>query len=517
MVKKKNGKEPELDFEEKLWASANKLRKNMDPAIYKHIVLGLIFLKYVSDAFEERYQQLLSEKDQGANPEDKDEYLGNNIFWIPKIARWNKIQTAAKSPTIGTIIDNAMIAIEKENRILKSVLVKDYARPALDKQSLGTLIDLIGTIGLGDTENKSKDILGRVYEYFLRKFASAEGKNGGQFYTPKSVVRLLVNMIEPYRGRVFDPCCGSGGMFVQSEKFIEQHGGKSRDISIYGQESNETTWHLARMNLALRGIDADIKWNNEGSFLKDEFSKLKADYILANPPFNDKDWSGDKLKEDVRWKDFGVPPENNANFGWVQHFIYHLSPKGVAGFVLANGSLSTQTKEEGPIRTGIIEDDLVDCIVALPDQLFYSTPIPASLWFIRRKKEGKNLKNREKEILFIYAKRMSEPIDRTHVKIPDEDIETISNTYHAWRDEKGSGKYKNIPGFCKSANLDEIKKQQYILAPGRYVGLPPFEQDKESYDSKMTSLSNKLKSQFKTSSELENKIRGSLKELNYNI
>ena len=393
MTRKSKGSKPKanngatLGFETKLWQAADKLRSNMDAAEYKHVVLGLIFLKYISDAFEEHHKKLVAEKKSGADPEDPDEYRAFTIFWVPKEARWSYLQANAKQPTIGKIIDDAMVAIERDNKTLKGVLPKDYARPALDKQRLGELIDLIGTIGLGDRENRSKDILGRVYEYFLGQFASAEGKKGGQFYTPRCVVRLLVEMLAPYKGRVYDPCCGSGGMFVQSERFIEEHGGRVGDISIYGQESNPTTWRLAKMNLAIRGIDANLGPEPADSFHRDLHPDLKADYILANPPFNSKDWGGGRLREDKRWK-YGLPPTGNANFAWIQHFTHHLSPTGIAGFVLANGSMSSNQRGEGKIRKNLIEADLVDCMVALPGQLFYSTQIPACLWFIARDKKN---------------------------------------------------------------------------------------------------------------------------------
>ena len=408
----------DLGFEATLWQAADKLRNNLDAAEYKHVVLGLIFLKYVSDAFEERRAQLLTEAEQGADAEDPDEYRAENIFWVPKEARWSQLQAQAKQPIIGKLVDDAMVAIERDNPSLKGVLPKEYARPGLDKQRLGELIDLVGSIGLGDRENRSKDILGRVYEYFLSEFASAEGKKGGQFYTPRSVVKLLVEMLAPYRGRVFDPCCGSGGMFIQSEKFVEAHGGKLGDISIFGQESNPTTWRLAKMNLAIRGIDANLGAENADSFHRDQHKDLKADYVLANPPFNDSDWGGDRLREDVRWK-FGVPPAGNANFAWVQHFIHHLSPTGTAGFVLANGSMSSNQSGEGEIRRAIIEADLVDCMVALPGQLFYSTQIPACLWFLAKDKSGlspspagggsrraRSPRDRRGEVLFIDARKL---------------------------------------------------------------------------------------------------------------
>ncbi|MDQ3819401.1 MAG: type I restriction-modification system subunit M, partial [Acidobacteriota bacterium] len=433
----KNGNGANLGFEAKLWLAADKLRGHLDAAEYKHVVLGLIFLKYISDAFEERHNQLLAEVNQGADPEDPDEYRAENIFWVPKEARWSLLQKNAKQPTIGKLIDDAMTAIERDNPSLKGVLPKDYARPALDKERLGELIDLVGTIGLGDKENRSKDILGRVYEYFLSEFASAEGKKGGQFYTPRSVVRLLVEMLAPYKGRVLDPCCGSGGMFVQSEKFVEAHGGRIGDISIYGQESNPTTWKLAKMNLAIRGIDNNLGPENADSFRRDLHKDLKADFVLANPPFNDSDWGGGALREDVRWQ-YGVPPVGNANFAWVQHFIYHLAPQGIAGFVLANGSMSSNMSGEGEIRRKIIEADLVDCMVALPGQLFYSTQIPVCMWFLARDKWNGRFRDRRGETLFIDARKFGHLIDRTHRELSGEDTARIVGTYHAWRGDEGA-------------------------------------------------------------------------------
>ena len=419
-----------LGFEAELWKAADALRSNMDAAEYKHVVLGLIFLKYISDAFEEQHAKLEADKKSGADPEDRDEYRAVNIFWVPKKARWSKLTAEAKQPTIGKTVDDAMLAIERDNPSLKGVLPKDYARPGLDKARLGQLIDLVGNIGLGSKEDRAKDILGRVYEYFLAQFASAEGKKGGQFYTPSRVVRVLVEMLAPYKGRVFDPCCGSGGMFVSSEKFIEAHSGKIGDISIYGQESNHTTWRLAKMNLAIRGIDANITHGD--SFHHDQHPDLKADYVLANPPFNDSDWRGDLLKEDKRWK-YGTPPAGNANFAWVQHFIYHLAPTGLAGFVLANGSMSSNQSGEGEIRKNIIEADLVDCMVALPGQLFYSTQIPVCLWFIARDKKNGRFRDRRGEVLFIDARKLGVLIDRIHRELTDEEVRKIADTYHAWR------------------------------------------------------------------------------------
>lgn len=507
-------KNKDIGFEDTLWKTADKLRNNMDAAEYKHVVLGLIFLKYISDSFIELHEKLLGDVKNGADPEDPDEYRAENVFYVPKEARWDYLQKNAKQPTIGKILDDAMDFIEKDNPSLKGVLPKNYARPALDKQRLGEIIDLIGTIGLGDKENKSKDILGRVYEYFLGQFADAEGKKGGQFYTPRSIVKLLVEILEPYKGRVLDPCCGSGGMFVQSEKFVEAHGGRIGDIAIYGQESNQTTWRLCKMNLAIRGIDANIQWNNEGSFLKDAQKDLKADFVIANPPFNDSDWKGESLREDARWK-YGTPPTGNANFAWVQHFIYHLSPRGTAGFVLANGSMSSNTGGEGDIRKNIIEADLVDCMIALPPQLFFNTMIPACLWFTARDKKNHKFKDRRGKVLFIDAKKMGVMVDRRHRELTDEEINKIVSTYHTWRGE--GGKYEDVKGFCKSANLDEIKKHGYILTPGRYVGVEDEEEDEEVFQEKMKRLTSELAGQFKKSKELEKEISKNLEGIGFKV
>lgn len=498
-----------LGFEQKLWAAADKLRNNMDAAEYKHVVLGLIFLKYISDAFLEVHEGL--ESDEYADPEDKDEYIALNVFWVPTEARWDYLQNRAKQPDIGKLIDDAMDAIEKDNPNLKGVLPKDYAREALDKKSLGGIIDLIGTIGLGDKESKSKDILGRVYEYFLGQFANAEGKKGGQFYTPRSIVKILVEMIEPYSGRIYDPCCGSGGMFVQSEKFVEAHEGKLGDIAIYGQESNQTTWRLCKINLAIRGIDSNIQWGD--TFTADKHRDLKSDYILANPPFNDKDWNAELLEDDQRWK-YGIPPKRNANFAWVQHFIHHLSPTGIAGFVLANGSMSAGG-QEGKIRQKIVKADLVDCMVALPSQLFYNTGIPACLWFLSRDKTNSNFRNREGEILFIDARKMGHMADRTHRELTDEDVKQIAQVYHSWRGE--GGEYDDVRGFCKSVPLDDIKKHDYILTPGRYVGFAEEEEDQEEFEEKMQKLTAELTEQFRKSDELELEIKTNLKVLGYEL
>jgi len=511
VAEKKASNDANLGFEQTLWQAADKMRNNMDAAEYKHVVLGLIFLKYISDSFAELNARLAAEIKEGADPEDPDEYRAKNVFWVPQEARWSYLLDNAKQPEIGKFVDNAMAAVERDNPSLKGVLSKDYARPALDKQRLGELIDLIATIGLGDTESKSKDILGRVYEYFLGQFADAEGKKGGQFYTPRSIVRLLVEMLEPYEGRVFDPCCGSGGMFVQSEEFIEAHGRRIGSISIYGQESNQTTWRLCKMNLAIRGIDANIQWGN--SFQNDAFKDLKADFILANPPFNDSDWGGERLREDVRWKEFGTPPKSNANFAWVQHFIHHLSPKGIAGFVLANGSMSSNTSGEGAIREKIIEADLMDCMVSLPSQLFYNTVIPACLWFIARDKTGDKFRNRQEEVLFIDARHMGVMIDRTHRRLADEDIEKIASTYHSWREK--SGNYADLTGFCKSVRIGEIRGHDFILTPGRYVGTRELKREAGLHEGDIEHFVAELALTFKQSAELDEKIKSLLNDLGY--
>jgi len=518
--KSPNGGAP-LGLEATLWQAADKLRNNMDAAEYKHVVLGLLFLKYVSDSFEEHHTKLTNEVSLGANPEDPDEYRADNVFWVPKEARWSVLQANAKRPEIGKVIDDAMVAIERDNKSLKAVLPKDFARPGLDKQRLGELIDLVGTIGLGDKEHRSRDMLGRVYEYFLSQFASAEGKRGGQFYTPRSVVRVLVEMLAPYKGRVYDPCCGSGGMFVQSEKFIEVHGGRIGDISIYGQESNHTTWKLAAMNLAIRGIAANLGQENADSFHRDLHPDLKADYILANPPFNSSDWGGDRLREDKRWA-YGVPPAGNANFAWVQHFISHLAPNGVAGFVLANGSLSSNQSGEGEITKKVVEADMVDCIVAMPGQLFYSTQIPVSLWFVSRNKkngkglEGKPLRDRSGEILFIDARKLGFMADRTHRDLSDEDLAKIKNAYHNWRGD-GTGTYEDVQGFRKSAKLEEVRSHGHVLTPGRYVGAEEAEDDGEPFEEKMKRLTTQLNEQFKENARLEAEIKSNLSKLGYEL
>ena len=548
MAKQRKKTSANLGFEDKLWAAADKLRGNMDAAEYKHVVLGLIFLKYISDAFMEKFNTL--QADDLADPEDKDEYLADNIFWVPPEARWDYLQKNAKRPEIGTLVDDAMTAIERDNKVLKGVLPKNYARPALDKSRLGEIIDLIATIGLGDKKSRQQDILGRVYEYFLARFAAAEGKLGGQFYTPQCVVRTLVEMLEPYKGRVLDPCCGSGGMFVQAAKFVQAHAsgngnGKKakvsptvqREISIYGQESNYTTWRLALMNLAIRGIDARIEWAD--SFLENKHKDLKADFILANPPFNMEDWGYSKVKNDVRWKRFdgagvfSLPPGGerkqkdgsfihvdggNANYAWILHFLHHLAPHGTAGFVLANGSLTSNTSGEGEIRKAIIEYDLVDCIVALPGQLFYTTPIPACLWFLTRNKgadKQHGYRARQGETLFIDARKLGELTDRTHRELTKDDITRIADTYHAWRGEKDAGKYEDIAGFCKSATLEEIEAHGHVLTPGRFVGAEEIEDDGIPFEEKMAELSAEIYEQMAEAQELDNTIRKNLEVLGY--
>ena len=502
-------------YESELWQMANNLRGSMDAAEYKHVVLGLIFLKYISDAFEERRAHLEAERAEGADPEDPDEYRAENIFWVPREARWEILKAQAPQPAIGQIVDGAMAAIERENPAVKDVLPKDYARPALDKERLGQLINLISNIRVGDADARSKDVLGRVYEYFLSQFASAEGKKGGEFYTPRCVVKLLVEMLEPYRGRVYDPCCGSSGMFVQSIEFINAHtsgngnGGRARgDISIYGQESNYTTWRLAKMNLAIRGIEGQIAHGD--SFHNDQNPDLKADFILANPPFNVSDWGGERLADDARWR-YGIPPKGNANFAWVQHMVHHLAPGGAAGFVLANGSMSSNQSGEGEIRRNLIEVELMDCMVALPGQLFYSTPIPACLWFLARNRK------RGGEILFIDARKLGRMVDRTHRELTDEDIARIADTYHAWRGGEDAGDYADVPGFCKSATIEEVQKHGHVLTPGRYVGAEAQEDNGEPFEEKMKRLVAQLREQQTEGARLDAAIEANLESLGFEV
>ncbi len=510
----------EESLEKKLWKAADKLRKNMDAAEYKHVALGLIFLKYISDAFEELYNKLKDGKDdyEGADPEDKNEYVAEKVFYVPPSARWTWLQGRAKLPTIGKDIDDAMDAIEKDNPSLKGVLPKVFAQEKLDKATVGGLVDMVSTATLGTKEAQSKDLLGRVFEYFLGEFALAEGKKGGQFYTPESVVKLLVEMLEPYEGRVFDPCCGSGGMFVQSEKFIKHHqdyykknNGKKLSlnpadhISIYGQESNQTTWRLAKMNLAIRGIDSsNVKWNNEGSFLNDAHKDLKADYIIANPPFNDSDWSGELLQKDARWV-YGVPPTGNANYGWIQHFLFHLSANGQAGFVLSKGSLTTKTSNEGEIRKALVENDLIDCIVNLPAKLFLNTQIPACLWFLSRNKN-----KRKGKILFIDARNLGFLINRRTKEFTNDDINQIAETYHKWR--IGNSDYQDVSGFCKEATIEEVKSLNYSVTPGRFVGLPDDEDD-FNFAERIISLKTEFEKQIEEEDVLNKRITKNLSKI----
>lgn len=516
-----------VGYEAQLWRMADALRGSMDAAEYKHVVLGLIFLKYISDAFEEQHARLVAEQATGADAEDPDEYRAQSIFWVPPEARWAHLMAQARQPTVGRLVDDAMAGIERDNPALRGVLPKDYARPALDKARLGQLIDLISNIRVGDEEARAKDVLGRVYEYFLSQFASAEGKKGGEFYTPRCVVKVLVEMLEPYRGRVYDPCCGSSGMFVQSVAFIRAHssgngnGGKAAkgasagarpDISIYGQESNYTTWRLAKMNLAIRGIDGQIAHGD--TFHDDRHPDLKADFILANPPFNISDWGGERLAGDKRWQ-HGVPPKGNANFAWVQHIVHHLAPAGVAGFVLANGSMSSNQSGEGEIRRSLIEADLVDCMVALPGQLFYSTQIPACLWFLARDRRNGKFRDRRGHVLFVDARKLGRMVDRTHRELTDEDVARIAGTYHAWRGEEGAGEYADVAGFCKSATLEEVRKHGHVLTPGRYVGAEAVEDDGEPFDEKMRRLTALLREQQAEAARLDAAIDANLRELGY--
>ncbi|MDQ7816940.1 MAG: class I SAM-dependent DNA methyltransferase [Melioribacteraceae bacterium] len=506
--------EREEPIEKQLWKTADKLRKNIDAAEYKHIVMGLIFLKYISDAFEEHHEKLLKGEGEyaGADPEDRDEYKAENIFFVPPSARWSYLQKRAKLPEIGKDIDTAMDSIERDNPSLKDVLPKVFARGNIDPTNIGGLIDEIGKVSLKHTDEKG-DLLGKVFEYFLGEFALAEGKKGGQFYTPRSVVELLVEMLEPYKGRVLDPCCGSGGMFVHSEKFVENHQGNVNDISIYGQESNQTTWRLAKMNLAIRGIDSSqVKWNNEGSFLNNAHKDLKADFVIANPPFNDSDWSGDLLRKDGRWR-YGVPPTSNANYAWIQHFIYHLAPSGQAGFVLAKGSLTSKTSGEGDIRKALVEARLIDCIVNLPAKLFLNTQIPASLWFLSRNRENGKFRNRKDEILFIDARNMGYLINRRTRELSEEDIQKIAGAYHNWRNPNGN--YEDVKGFCNSASVERVKELDYVLTPGRYVGLPDDEDDFD-FNERFAKLKAGFEEQLKEEERLNKLIKENLEKVNYN-
>ncbi|MBM0046677.1 type I restriction-modification system subunit M [Anaerococcus sp. mt242] len=491
-----------LGFEKEIFAAANKLRGNIDAAEYKNVVLGLIFLKYISDSFEERYKKLVEEGD--GFEEDREEYVAENIFFVPKEARWNYVASKAMTPEIGQVIDKAMVSIEEENDRLKGILPKNYARPELDKRRLGEVVDLFNNLRLKEHGN-SKDILGRTYEYALAQFASQEGKNAGEFYTPSSIVRTLVEILEPYVGRVYDPCCGAGGMFVQSAGFVERHQGKVNQLSIYGQESNANTWKLAQMNLAIHGLEGDLGQGAADTFFEDQHQSMRADYILANPPFNMKEWGGDKLVEDVRWK-YGLPPAGNANYAWMQHMIYHLAPKGKMGLVLANGSLSASGKE-GEIRANIIKDDLVEAIIAMPDRLFYSTGISVSLWIINKDKKQKG------KTLFLDCRNLGHMVDRAHRDLTVEDIEKISQTYKDFTE----GKNIEQAGYAHAADIEEIEANNFVLTPGRYVGLEEVEDDGEPFDEKMERLTNELGLLFAESNKLEEEIRDALGELGYGV
>ena len=501
----------DLGFEAQLFRAADKLRGNMEPSDYKHVALGLIFLKYISDAFSAKHAELLASYPEGA--EDPDEYLAENVFWVPEGARWSHLQANAKQPTIGRLVDEAMVALEKVNPSLKGVLPKEYARPALNAVMLGELIDLVSGIALGRGKNEARDVLGRVYEYFLGQFAGSEGKRGGEFYTPRSVVRTMVELLEPFpdpargvKGRVYDPCCGSGGMFVQAERFVEDHRGRLGDIAVYGQESNYTTWRLCKMNLAVRGIDADVRWNSDGTFHKNELPDLRADFVLANPPFNISDWGGERLRDDARWA-YGVPPAGNANFAWLQHILHQLAPNGTAGVVLANGSMSSSQSGEGEIRRRMVEGDVVDCMVALPGQLFYSTQIPACLWFLAKNRTNGRFRDRRGEVLFIDARKLGHLVDRTRRELSDEDVQAIAGTYHRWREGE---EYEDVPGFCKSATVAEIAGHGFVLTPGRYVGAAAAEEDDVPFPERFAELQAKLELQFAESDALTATIREKL-------
>jgi type I restriction enzyme M protein len=513
MARPSTEKTATLGFEDKLWLAADVLRNNMDPAEYKHVVLGLIFLKYISDAFEER-QAVLRAGGDADLLEDRDEYAAENVFWVPPQARWSYVQAQATQPTIGKLLDDAMDAIEEDNPALKGALPRVFGLPALDKHKLGELVNLISGIGLGSKEHRDKDTLGRVYEYFLSRFASTEGRGGGEFYTPTSIVRVLVEMLEPYQGRVYDPCCGSGGMFVQSMKFTEAHGGRRDAVTIYGQESNPTTWRMARMNMAIRGIEAKLGKHHADTFHRDLHPDVRADFVLANPPFNISNWGGERVTDDVRWR-FGAPPPGNANFAWLQHIVHHLSPIGSAGVVLANGSMSTQQSGEGEIRRKLIEADLVDCMVAMPGQLFYATQIPVCLWFLTRDKANRKFRARGGEVLFIDARRLGRMETRVHRVFDPEDIEKIAGCYHAWRNV--GGKYEDISGFCRSVTRKEIADHEFVLTPGRYVGAEDVEDDGEPFEARMERLVAELGTQLAEGRSLEAGISAALGNLGFPV
>lgn len=517
-----------LGFEDKLWSMADSLRGSMDASDYKHIVLGMIFLKYVSDRFQERRLELTHEAADPRNDnyiddpaqrdsslEDRDQYAAKNVFWVPTLARWSYLQSMAKQEDLGKTLDDAMIAIEKENPSLLGVLPKEYAKHNVDQETLARLIDITSTIGLTDTETGVPDLIGTVYQYFLKKFARQEGKDAGEFYTPSCVVDTLVEMLSPYKGRVYDPCNGSGGMFVSSDKFRQAHGGRQGILSIFGQEKSYTTWRLAKMNLAIRGIDADLGKENHDTFTRDLHPDLRADYVLANPPFNQDDWYSGALADDKRWKEFGLPPKSNANYAWIEHIIYHLAPHGEAGFVLANGSMSSNTAGEGKLRRKIIEADLVDCMVYMPDKLFFTASISVCLWFLARYKGANQFHDRRKMVLFIDARKMGTMVDRTHRELAKDDIQKIAGTYHAWRGDPDSGEYADVAGFCKSATIEEIEAKKFVLTPSRYVNAEEVEVDGEPFDTKMKRLVVKLKEQQSQAKKLDTTTAKNLYELGY--
>lgn len=503
MAKQTNAK---IGFENELWAAADAMRGNVSASDYRKIVVGLIFLKYVSDAFDFRYQELLNAEDYyEGDEEDRDAYIEKNVFFVPETARWSVISSSAHTPEIGVKLDEAMRAIEKENKSLKNVLPIIYASPDIDKRVLGNVVDIFTNIEM-HSENEEQDLLGRAYEYFIEKFAALEGKNGGEFYTPSSIVKTIVAILKPFKGRVYDPACGSGGMFVQSAKFVREHSGNINDLSIYGQEANPDTWKMAKMNMALRGLEANFGAHQADTFHNDLHPTLKADYVMANPPFNISDWGGERLTDDARWK-YGVPPTGNANYAWMQHMISHLAPGGKIGLVLANGSLSTTTSGEGEIRKNIIEADLVEGIIALPSNLFYSVTIPVSLWFISRDKKQKG------KTIFIDARKMGEMVDRKHRDFSDDDINKIADTFEAFQ----NGDLEDIKGFCAVVETKDIEKQDYILTPGRYVGIEEQEEDDEPFEEKMERLTSELSEMFARSHELEKEIKERLGAIGFDI
>lgn len=517
----------DLPFAKELWAACDGLRGSVESAEYKHLVLGLVFLKYISDSFERRRALLEAAMQDNKNDlytedederaeilEDRDEYISENVFWVPKKARWDALLAAANQPDIGQRIDSALEEIENANEEqLRGVLPRIYARAPLAAQKMGELVTTIAKVGFGDDEEKARDILGRTYEYFIKRFAAAEGHRGGEFYTPRSITQLLVEMLEPYEGRVFDPACGSCGLFIQSAEFIKRHGGRARKISIYGQEQNQATWRIGRMNLAIHGLAGDIRLGD--SLLNDEHPGLKADFVLANPPFNQDKWGAAQVAEDGRWK-YGTPPNSNANYAWIQHFAHHLAPDGRAGFVMANGSLTTNQSGEGKIREELVREDLVDCIVACPGQLFYTTQIPVCLWFLDRDKQSSDERERKGEVLFIDARRMGQAISRTQIEFTEEEIQRITETYHAWRGTT-KGTYEDQDGFCASATLDEIEKHGFSLTPGRYVGAPESEEDEIEFEERMSDLADRLADELAESERLTADVKKALGAVGYEI